>query len=95
MSEPVHISHSVDDPPKFFFWSVDEAMPFFVFLGIGVFTGRIFTMSLIGIVITRFYGSFLQKASEKYFLHLCYWKFGVSFGKSTIVPNAFDREFIV
>ncbi|MDO7831693.1 type IV conjugative transfer system protein TraL [Providencia sp. CRE-138-0111] len=70
-------------------------MPFFVFLGIGVFTGRIFTMSLIGIVITRFYGSFLQKASEKYFLHLCYWKFGVSVGKSTIVPNAFDREFIV
>lgn len=93
--EPVKISHSVDDPPKFFFWSIDEAMPFFVFLMVGIFTGRILTFAIIGVVITRYYGSFLQSASEKYFLHLCYWNFGVSFGKSTIVPNSFEREFVV
>lgn len=93
--EPIQISHSVDDPPKFFFWSIDEAMPFFVMLAVGIFTGRIMTFSLIGIVITRYYGSFLQRASEKYFLHLCYWNLGVSFGKSTIVPNSFEREFVV
>ncbi|EGT5675169.1 type IV conjugative transfer system protein TraL [Cronobacter dublinensis subsp. dublinensis] len=93
--EPIVISHSVDDPPKFFFWSIDEAMPFFIMLMAGIFTGRILTFCLIGIVITRYYGSFLQRASEKYFLHLIYWNLGISFGKSTIVPNSFEREFIV
>ena len=95
MSQEIRISHSVDDPPKFFFWGIDEAMPFFFFLACGIFTGRMFTFAVLGIVISKWYSSFLQKAADNYFMHLCYWSMGVSFGKSTIIPNAFDREFIV
>lgn len=39
--EPVYISHSIDEPPKLFFWSIDEAMPFFVALAVGIITGRL------------------------------------------------------
>ena len=80
--EPVYISHSIDEPPKLFFWSIDEAM-------------RLLPMIILGVVVSRVYGGFLARASEKYFMHLCYWKFGVTFGGGTFVPESFDREFIV
>ena len=93
--EPVYISHSIDEPPKLFFWSIDEAMPFFVALAVGIITGRLLPMIILGVVVSRVSGGFLARASEKYFMHLCYWKFGVTFGGGTFVPESFDREFIV
>lgn len=46
MSKVVNISHSVDDPPKLFFWTVDELFPFMVMIGIGVFTGKLLTIEV-------------------------------------------------
>ncbi|MDX7506598.1 type IV conjugative transfer system protein TraL [Citrobacter freundii] len=74
---------------------MDEAMPFFVALAVGIITGRLLPMIILGVVVSRVYGGFLARASEKYFMHLCYWKFGVTFGGGTFVPESFDREFIV
>jgi conjugal transfer pilus assembly protein TraL len=34
--EPVYISHSIDEPPKLFFWSIDEAMPFSLLSRLGL-----------------------------------------------------------
>jgi conjugal transfer pilus assembly protein TraL len=44
-------------------------------------------MIILGVVVSRVYGGFLARASEKYFMHLCYWKFGVTFGGGTLYLN--------
>ncbi|WP_350441516.1 type IV conjugative transfer system protein TraL, partial [Proteus mirabilis] len=93
MSKVVNISHSVDDPPKLFFWTVDELFPFMVMIGIGVFTGKLLTMIAVGVVLSKIYGRFLDKASDKYLAHLVYWRFGIGDNKITFIPDSFDREF--
>lgn len=62
-------------------------MPFFVALAVGIITGRLLPMIILGVVVSRVYGGFLARASEKYFMHLCYWKFGVTFGGGTLYLN--------
>lgn len=95
MSKIVEISHSVDAPPRMFFWTVDELFPFMVMLGVGVVTGRLILMVIIGLVLSKIYGRFLNKASDKYLAHLVYWRFGFGSHKVTFVPDSFDREFTI
>ncbi len=70
--EPVYISHSIDEP-KVIFGRLMKPCHFSLLSAVGIITGRLLPMIILGVVVSRVYGGFL--ASLRNILHLCYWKF--------------------
>lgn len=81
----------VDSQAQFFFWEVDEAFPFALFVILGVLLGMMASSMALGIGMTYFYRKFKQSSLDGVLLHMGYWSGIYSLNKK--FDNGLAREY--
>lgn len=72
----VAFPRDVDAPQRFLLWSVDQFIPFAVFLGLGIFFDRVFTSILVGIAVSFIFSRWRDSKQDQYLVHMAHW-FGI------------------
>jgi conjugal transfer pilus assembly protein TraL len=87
------IPQHLDDPPRFLFWDLDEAMLFMLALIAGMLMQTLFIGIAVGIVLVLLYGKAKSGRHRAFAIHLMYWYLPVGLGfKRT--PPSYIREYI-
>ena len=87
------IPRHLDDPPRFLFWDLDEAILFMLALILGMMVDFLFVGAATGVALVVAYGRAKSGRHRAYALHLMYWHLPVSLGFRR-TPPSWIREFI-
>lgn len=87
------IPQHLDDPPRFLFWDLDEAILFMLALVLGLMVDLVFLGGATGVVLVIAYGKAKSGRHRAYALHLMYWHLPVTLGFRR-TPPSWIREFI-
>jgi len=87
------IPRHLDDPPRFLFWDLDEAILFMLALILGMVAGLLFAGAAAGIVLVIAYGKAKSGRHRAFALHLMYWYLPVTLGFRR-TPPSYIREYI-
>lgn len=91
--KPVYIPNTIDDPPHFLLWSMDELTPIIVGLSIGMMIGKAFIFTSIGLAVTYLYRKYRDGRPDGYLMHMLYW-YGFWPSRSKLIPNPFSRKYL-
>ena len=69
----VYIPKHLDDPPRFLFWSIDEAGVLILPIFFGLFFGFLCTGLLFGSALLVLFRKLKQGRGTTFFLSACYW----------------------
>jgi conjugal transfer pilus assembly protein TraL len=87
------IPQHLDDPPRFLFWDLDEAILFMLALVLGLLVDLVFVGGATGVALVLAYGKAKSGRHRAYALHLMYWHLPVTLGFRR-TPPSWIREFI-
>ena len=87
------IPQHLDDPPRFLFWDLDEAILFMLALILGLMVDLVFFGGATGVALVLAYGKAKSGRHRAYALHLMYWHLPVTLGFRR-TPPSWIREFI-
>lgn len=87
------IPQHLDDPPRFLFWDLDEAILFMLALVLGLMVDLVFVGGATGVALVFVYGKAKSGRHRAYALHLMYWHLPVTLGFRR-TPPSWIREFI-
>lgn len=87
------IPQHLDDPPRFLFWDLDEAILFMLALVLGLMVDLVFVGGATGVALVLAYGKAKSGRHRAYALHLMYWYLPVTLGFRR-TPPSWIREFI-
>jgi conjugal transfer pilus assembly protein TraL len=87
------IPQHLDDPPRFLFWDLDEAILFMLALVLGLMVDLVFVGGATGVALVLAYGKAKSGRHRAYALHLMYWHLPVTLGFRR-TPPSWIREFI-
>ena len=87
------IPQHLDDPPRFLFWDLDEAILFMLALILGLMVDLVFIGGATGVALVLAYGKAKSGRHRAYALHLMYWHLPVTLGFRR-TPPSWIREFI-
>jgi len=87
------IPRHLDDPPRFLFWDLDEAILFMLALILGMMADLIFAGAATGVVLVIAYGKAKSGRHRAFALHLMYWYLPVTLGFRR-TPPSYIREYI-
>jgi conjugal transfer pilus assembly protein TraL len=87
------IPQHLDDPPRFLFWDLDEAILFMLALVLGLMVDLVFVGGATGVALILAYGKAKSGRHRAYALHLMYWHLPVTLGFRR-TPPSWIREFI-
>ncbi len=87
------IPQHLDDPPRFLFWDLDEAILFMLALILGLMVDLVFVGGATGVALVLAYGKAKSGRHRAYALHLMYWHLPVTLGFRR-TPPSWIREFI-
>ncbi len=87
------IPQHLDDPPRFLFWDLDEAILFMLALVLGLMVDLVFIGGATGVALVLAYGKAKSGRHRAYALHLMYWHLPVTLGFRR-TPPSWIREFI-
>lgn len=90
--KPVPIPRHVDEPVQILLWSADEVLPLLILLGIGIAVGRVFSLLVIGLLVTKIWVRYKNSKPEGYIFHKLFW-YGVVSGRGRC-KNGFVREYL-
>ena len=90
---PLAIPRHLDDPPRFLFWDLDEAVLFMLALILGLMVDLLFFGGATGIALVMLYGRAKSGRHRAFALHLMYWYLPVTLGFRRTPPSCI-REFI-
>lgn len=82
-----------DDPPRLFFWSIDEIVPASTMFVVGAMTGNILLYGVIGIALSMAVGRAKDYVQDGYAVHFLSW-YGVMPLKGRCVINPFIRRIL-
>jgi len=77
----------------FFFWSIDEAMPILLCLGIGIVVKKTMLALFIGYIVVRIYRRLKESNPDRFFLHMAY-HFGILPVATRTLVNPFEERII-
>lgn len=85
------ICRYLDEPPKLFFWEIDELTIMVLFIVFGIMSNAMISIGAIGVVIATVFGHFKQRQADGYLFHLLYY-----YGGATIkhTPPGCIYEFL-
>lgn len=83
---------TIDDPPRYAFWAVDELMVMGSVVFVGMFMRYLLTSILVAWVIQKLYSKFRDGKPQGWATHISYW-FGMPFRQRPTLPNSFERKF--
>lgn len=87
------IPQHLDDPPRFLFWDLDEAILFMLALILGIMVDLLFVGAATGVALVVAYGRAKSGRHHAFALHLLYWHLPVTLGFRR-TPPSWIREFI-
>jgi conjugal transfer pilus assembly protein TraL len=87
------IPQHLDDPPRFLFWDLDEAILFMLAVVLGLMVDLVFVGGATGVALVLAYGKAKSGRHRAYALHLMYWHLPVTLGFRR-TPPSWIREFI-
>ena len=87
------IPQHLDDPPRFLFWDLDEAILFMLALVLGLMVDLVFIGGATGVVLVLVYGKAKSGRPRAYALPPMYWHLPVTLGFRR-TPPSWIREFI-
>ena len=73
------ISRYMDDLPQIAFWELDEFIPVYAAIGLGIINGSLFTTVMVGVIISKIISKAKQSRIRGYFIHYLYWYGFISF----------------
>ncbi len=92
-AEATKIPRRLDDPLKFLLWDADVVGILFFAMGIGIITGFVVSMLIIGIGLTYGWSKFKSGKHKWFMLHGIYWILGMDLGAKR-TPKSHVREFL-
>jgi conjugal transfer pilus assembly protein TraL len=69
----VQIPRHVDAPQRFLFWTVDQAIPFAVCVGIGIVMKMLLMAMIAGLVVVWQLNRYRDSRPDGYMRHLMWW----------------------
>ena len=87
------IPQHLDDPPRFLFWDLDEAILFMLALILGLTVDLLFVGAATGVALVVAYGRAKSGRHRAFALHLMYWHLPVTLGFRR-TPPSWIREYI-
>lgn len=90
--KPTRIPRRIDEPPHLLMWPLDEVLPIFVGIAIGLFIGSMFYTLIIGFIIAKLYKAKKDKTPDGFFFHFFFWWTSVGSGKAKTMINPFIRR---
>ena len=91
MSRAVPMPRYVDEMPVILLWSVDEFIPFMVFVMIGFIMGQVLLFCIFGWIFKHYCNKYTKFMISGYLNHMLYW-YGFGFVRGRSIPNPFLRE---
>ncbi len=92
--QQIQVPRYLDEPPMFLLWSIDEAMPVLILLGIGMFIKQLMICLLLGIVFSRLYRKYVEGKPKGFISYAMYWWGVLGYRGSRTIPDALQREFL-
>jgi conjugal transfer pilus assembly protein TraL len=87
------IPRHLDDPPRFLFWDLDEAILFMLALVLGLMVDLVFLGGATGVALVIAYGKAKSGRHRAHALHLMYWHLPVTLGFRR-TPPSWIREYV-
>ncbi|WNL48400.1 type IV conjugative transfer system protein TraL (plasmid) [Dyella sp. BiH032] len=89
----VQIPRHVDAPQRFLLWTVDQAIPFLIIVGLGIFLKMLFVSICVGIAVSWYFNRYRESRADAFLKHMFWW-YGMSSVKSSVrsVVNPFMRR---
>ena len=67
----------IDDPPQIFFWEIDEFVVFGACFSLGIMSGALTVLTVLGVFLAYLLSSVKAGRSDGFFLHILYWHVGM------------------
>lgn len=67
------IPQNIDDPVQFFFWEMDEVIPVFAGLGLGILMNALITYLIVGLAASRLVATLKKGKHQNFMVHWLYW----------------------
>ena len=90
--DEIEIPHYIDAQPQIFFWELDEFVPIFALMGVGIATDTLTPLIPLMFVFSNLFQKFKSSQMEGVLMHLVYW-YGV-LPLNKIFKNGVIREFV-
>ena len=87
------LPRTVDDPPYFLLWRMDDFAPPTLMLAIGFLLDAPFLMAFFGLVLGFFYQRYREGKPEMFVLHAMYW-YGAWPSRGHTMRNPFQRVYL-
>ena len=85
------LPRTIDEPPYFMIWRVDDAMVPFFGLTIGFLVGEVAVLFGLGVLFSFAYRKFREGRPEMWVVHAVYWQ-GLYPDRGHTLFNPFERE---
>lgn len=90
--EPIELPRGVDDTHQILFWSIDELLPMFALMAVGVLSDQLTLCLLLGVVAVRLLRKYRDNRPDGYLYHVLYWV-GLAPVKGYSLINPYRRRF--
>lgn len=87
------LPRTVDDPPFFLMWRMDDFAPPTLMLALGLFLGAPFLMAFAGLFLGFLYQRYREGKPEMFVLHWLYW-WGLWPSRGLTMRNPFQRVYL-
>lgn len=84
------IPGTLDMPPLFLLWSIDEVAPFILGISLGMFINQFLICAGLGVVVSVFYRKHRDTQPDGFALHLLY-AWGLPVLNRRAFPNPYER----
>lgn len=81
-----------DDPMIFWFWDLDEMIPFMGLLIYGMMTRQVIICVIAGIVVSKIYKKYRDSKPDGFLLHSLYWYGALPINTRTL-QNPFTERY--
>ncbi|UJJ60580.1 type IV conjugative transfer system protein TraL [Rhodanobacter denitrificans] len=91
--ERVSLPRHVDAPQRFLLWTVDQAIPFLLFVGFGIVLDMLMLSIIGGIAVSYYFNRYKESRSDGFIKHMFWW-YGMAHtgAKVRSVVNPFMRR---
>lgn len=87
------LPRTVDDPPFFLMWRMDDFAPPILMLSLGIVLEHLLLLTTIGLILGVLYQRYRDGKPEMYALHAMYWH-GIWPSRGRTMRNPYQRTYL-
>jgi conjugal transfer pilus assembly protein TraL len=90
--ERINIPRYINSQVQVFWWEIDEIIPLFTVIGLGIMSGALTYMLPVGLYVTWQFGRYKKSHLDGALLHIAFWHGVISLNKK--YKNGLVRELV-